>query len=85
MSAVKAEILTTKQYTVTSVERSEPPEGVEEGTWYRYVIEQHNSTIVGSRRGTLEQVTCHANEFAADLNARPIGRWNPTKSNRKKK
>jgi hypothetical protein len=72
MSSVKEQDLIAKRYCVACVEKTDPPEGAEGGTWYRYVIERGNcnSTIVGNRRGTLQQVTNHANAFADDLNSR---------------
>lgn len=58
------------EYNVISVEKTEPPEGVEGTNWYRYVIGRGTSTMVGRRRGTLKQVTDHAKTLAKDLNER---------------
>ena len=60
----------TSEFSVTSVEKTDPPDGCKGENWYRYVIERENSTIVGSRIGTLKQVTRHAREFADELNLR---------------
>ncbi len=70
-----------REYSVTSVEKIDPPEGGEAGNWYRYVVENARSTITGCRRGSLQQVTRHAKSFAEELNARAGGRvaspWAP--------
>ncbi|MCP4406541.1 MAG: hypothetical protein GY807_02035 [Gammaproteobacteria bacterium] len=71
MSSISDQPSIVKEYKVVCVEKTNPPEGVENGTWYRYVIECGNSTIVGNRRGTLQQVTSHADDFVEGLNTRP--------------
>lgn len=71
MSSTKDQPSITKEYKLVRVEKTDPPEGADNGSWYRYVIECGNSTIVGSRRGSLQQVTNHASTFVDDLNARP--------------
>jgi len=58
------------EYDVISVEKIDPPTGMDGANWYRYVIGRGNSTMVGNRRGTLKQVTEHAKTLASDLNAR---------------
>ena len=58
------------EYNVLSVEKIDPPAGLEGANWYRYVIGRGSSTMVGNRRGTLKQVTEHAKTLASDLNAR---------------
>ncbi|MEJ2396961.1 MAG: hypothetical protein P8Z67_01540 [Gammaproteobacteria bacterium] len=58
------------EYNVLSVEKIDPPAGMEGANWYRYVIGRGSSTMVGNRRGTLKQVTEHAKTLASDLNAR---------------
>lgn len=58
------------EYNVLSVEKTEPPAGMDGANWYRYIIGRGTSTMVGSRRGTLKQVTEHAKTLASDLNAR---------------
>ena len=58
------------EYNVLSVEKSDPPTGMDGANWYRYIIGRGTSTMVGSRRGTLKQVTEHANTLASDLNER---------------
>ena len=75
------------RYRVRSVEQAAPPEGVQGGgTWCRYVIEWGERTIVGHRRGTVQQVTRHAQEFVEELNARAAGKgrsmWAPRQRGR---
>lgn len=57
-------------YTLVSVEKSEPPEGTDSGRWYRYTIGRGHSTLVGNRRGTLEEVTEYAETVVENLNTR---------------
>ena len=57
-------------YSVVSVKKTQPPNEMAEGDWYRYEITGKNSTIVGSMQGTLQQVSEHAENVAQDLNAR---------------
>lgn len=59
-----------RDFQVVSVNPSAPPVGLNQGNWYRYVIARKNSTIVGNMRGTLEEVTRHAENVADDLNYR---------------
>ncbi|MGD8742236.1 MAG: hypothetical protein PVH46_02350 [Granulosicoccaceae bacterium] len=73
MDAVKNEATPDRTYKVVAVEKTEPPAGIEGGDWYRYVIARENETIVGNRRGTLKEVTQHANECAQNLSYRVAG------------
>lgn len=57
-------------YRVVSVEKTDPPEGMPDGSWYRYVIGQGRSKIEGFKPGSLKAVTLHAETVAEDLNAR---------------
>ncbi len=83
MSQTKA--VTRAPYTVASVEKSEPPGGDIEGRdWYCYVVVSGRSTITGYCRGSRQDATCRAQDFAEDLNSRmggvkPFG-WTPRKS-----
>jgi len=70
MAALKPAVSPDKGYQVVSVEKTDPPEGVTGGNWYRYVIELEGQTIVSSRRGTLKQVTEYAKECAANMSNR---------------
>ena len=81
MSSAEHEIWAASAYSLACVEKTEAPVGAEGKNWYRYVIERATSTIVGQRRGTLQQVTSHAEAFVEELNARSSGRsasaWAP--------
>lgn len=59
-----------KEYSLLNVEKIESPEEDGEGRWYRYEIGRETVSIVGSRRGTLQQVKTHAEMVVDDLNAR---------------
>ncbi len=59
-----------RKFPVTSIEKSEPPEGESEGEWYQYVIGSGSSAIKGKRAGTLKAVTEYVEEYAENLNQR---------------
>ena len=63
-------ILGDREYVVTDVVQTEPPQGVSGGTWYRYTIGHGSSPISGIRPGSLQSVRLHAEEFAENLNQR---------------
>lgn len=65
MSSIK-----DKPFSVVSVEKAEPLAGMIGGSWYRYILEWEHGTIVGTRCGTLEQVTSHARTFIDERNFR---------------
>lgn len=74
--------LADKAYTLVSVDKTTAPQGNEGSSWYQYIVERDGSTIVGSMRGTLPQVTNYANEFVEKLNIRSRTRssystWSP--------
>lgn len=77
---------TTKvaKYQVVSVEKIEPPEGMPEGSWHRYIIGHGRSQIEGLKPGTLKAVTLHAETVASDLNER-TGKGGSTYAPRKQK
>lgn len=58
------------KYQVVTVEKTDPPAGMEAGNWYRYVIGQGRSKIDGVKLGTLQAVTEHAQAMVEDLNSR---------------
>jgi hypothetical protein len=58
------------KYQVVTVEKTDPPQGMEDGNWYRYVIGQGRSKIEGVKLGTLQAVTEHAHTMVDDLNTR---------------
>ena len=70
MSVNDNEMWNEVEYSVISVDKTTPPEGVKGGSWYRYVVGRGNSTLVGCRSGTLTEVTRHAETLASDLNSR---------------
>jgi hypothetical protein len=57
-------------YALISVKKTEPPEGEQGNNWYQYVVGKGASSLVGKRRGTLKQVTEHAETLADSLNER---------------
>ena len=59
-----------EEYTVTRVEKTDPPDGVEGSNWCEYILTRGNSTIEGKRRGTVSQVRRQAEEIADDVNSR---------------
>ncbi|MCH7508979.1 MAG: hypothetical protein IIB68_03970 [Proteobacteria bacterium] len=61
-------------YEIVSVQRAEPPPGVEGSDWYRYVITQGSNTINGCRQGDLEAVTLAVEEIVVQLNERRLGK-----------
>lgn len=63
-------ILGDREYVVTDVVQTDPPQGVSGGTWYRYTIGHGSSPISGIRPGSLQSVRLHAEEFAENLNQR---------------
>ena len=72
------------KYRVESVEKTDPPAGMPEGNWYRYVISEGESKIEGFQPGSLYTVTQHAETFADDLNARAANGYSVYASRRKK-
>ena len=63
-------LMSEDKYQVISVEKAEPPEGMPEGTWHRYVIGHGRGKIDGIKPGSLSSVTRHAEAMADDLNER---------------
>jgi hypothetical protein len=58
------------QYRVVSVEKTDPPEGMNGGSWHSYVIERGTSVVTGKKPGSLRAVTAHARQVVQDLNSR---------------
>ena len=67
---MQEEKVTRAKYHVISVDKTTPPEGLPGKNWYRYVIGYGNKTIDGSKPGTLQNVTKHAENVAQALNDR---------------
>ena len=61
-------------YEIVSVQRAEPPPGLEGSNWYRYVITQGSNTINGCRQGNLNAVTLAVEEIVVQLNERRMGK-----------
>ena len=60
------------EYKVLVVEKTDPPEGMDDGNWYRYVIGHERSKIECVRNGTEKAVTQHAEAYAENLNTRTL-------------
>lgn len=73
-----------RHYSVTLIEKTGAPMGGDIGNWYRYIINDGNSTITGTRSGNKKQVSEYAEQYAKDLNERGgmywRSRWSPTQS-----
>ncbi len=77
------------RFRVGRVERTSVPNGGGGGEdWCRYVLENGRNSITGLRRGSLPQVTEHAQRLAQDLNERHDSpralRWTAASPGRKK-
>lgn len=59
-----------RKFVVTSIEKTDPPPGEEDGEWYEYVIGEGSSAITGKRAGTKRAVTRYIKEFTENLNQR---------------
>ena len=69
MTVTIDEILQHK-FKVTSIEKTDPPDGQNEGQWYEYVIGRGSSAIRGKRAGSKKAVTAYVREYAENLNER---------------
>ena len=70
MSEEPDDIFVDRKFNITKIEKTDPPEGMQKGDWYRYVIGKGSSEIQGKRPGTLQSVTEYAKEYASNLNQR---------------
>ena len=61
---------TDKPFTILSIEKTDPPENVSGGEWYRFTIEHKTAQINGFRSGTLRSVKKHLEEYVETLNTR---------------
>lgn len=57
-------------YLLESVEKIDAPDGLPGNNWHRYIIKRGESVIKGTKTGTLESVTAHAQKAADDMNLR---------------
>lgn len=67
-------------FLVDSVEKTDAPDGGQGRDWYRYVLKNRRSTIVGHRRGSQQHVREYATQYAEQLNTRAVlgpTTWNP--------
>jgi len=67
-------------FKVSSIEKKPSEEDSDDQAWYRYVLENGRSTIVGQRRGSLKDVTAYATEYTDQLNERSSmarSTWSP--------
>ena len=65
-----SEDLESRKFSVTSIEKTEPPAGMDEDNWYQYTIGEGASAIHGKRAGSKAAVRRYAEEFAENLNQR---------------
>ena len=70
MNADPEDTMLGERYNVVTVEKTDSPQGMPSGSWYRYVIGQGRSQIDGIKLGSLQAVTEHARLMAEDLNSR---------------
>ena len=67
-------------YALARIERTDAPQGSEGHDWYRYVLDNGRSTVVGHRQGPRKEVESYAQRCAAQLNARGLNgssSWSP--------
>ena len=61
-------------YKIVSVDKADPPTGLEGADWHCYVIAQGSNTIHGFRQGKLKAVTEAVEEIVEQLNERQLGK-----------
>lgn len=69
----KPPIPRTQFYAITSITKSDPPDGAEGSNWLCYVIEQGNNCIRGYRQGSQAVVREAVEEIVEQLNERRLG------------
>lgn len=57
-------------YRVVAIEPGKAPRLAEQGEWFRYVIANGKTRVVGRRCGTREHVRSHAGHLSENLNER---------------
>ena len=80
-----SEILGAREFVVTEVVETEPPQGLSGGKWYRYTLSNAASPITGMRSGSLKSVRQYAEEFADNLNQRALLGYSAYAARRTKK
>jgi hypothetical protein len=79
------------EYAVISVYKTTAPSDIDDELWHKYIVGRCNACLICKSRGTLEEVTEHAEKLAFDLNLRrniipgSYGRNLNLNDNRKKK
>ena len=58
------------EYTVLSVSKTSAPSSLDDELWYEYIVGRCDTRLVCKARGTLDEVTEHAEKLAFDLNLR---------------
>ena len=61
-------------YRLTSVTKTEPPDGAAGANWHRYELARGAATITGYRQGSMKEVTRVAEEIVRGLNERRFPR-----------
>jgi len=64
------DVVEENKFPITSIEKTDPPDGETEGEWYEYMIGEGSSSIRGIRSGSLKAVTAYVKEYAENLNQR---------------
>ena len=72
--AVKPNPLDAEPFTLKSITKSEPPDGVDSDHWHRYVIIQGHNTIVGKLQGSRANTERAVLEIVDRLNERRRGK-----------
>ena len=75
------ELVQHYKYTVKSVTPTTAPTD-EDGSWYTHVLERDNRDMVCKARGTLLEVTEHAEKIVFDLNSRRANKTGAYSQNR---
>jgi hypothetical protein len=66
--------LIEEDYSIVSVEPTDPPGGMVGAGWHCYIIEQGKNTIRGYQQGNIKDVTRAVEEIVARLNERRYGK-----------
>ncbi|MEZ5564277.1 MAG: hypothetical protein R3F24_01615 [Gammaproteobacteria bacterium] len=72
--ATKPNPLDAEPFTLKSISKSAPPEGVDTENWHRYVIVQGRNTIVGQLQGSRANTELAVGEIIERLNERRRGK-----------
>jgi hypothetical protein len=62
-------------FTIGEITKTDPPDGADSRTWYRYVITRGaQSAVVGHRQGSLKSVKAAVEEVVTRMNERLYGK-----------